>query len=382
MNKRKVMYYVQPYYLDCCIEIIKNMTDVLEIHLIIEVSPESKNSTIINFNNLEKYRNLEDPSKVIKRDSLEKLTPYLSGCKAVKLLIFKSKRSFSPKNLIVGLQLVNYIKKYNIETIHFDGQSARLLYTLPLISRKKIFITIHDPIQHSGEYHWKINYIRKAYLMVASRIFFYSDYALKQYINHNSKQNKQLSSIRLKPYTYISKYETEKEKENKYILLFGRISYYKGIDILINSMKIVLLTHPDEQFVIAGDFSDNMQLFNKIKDEDNLVIINKHIEIEELASIISKSKFVVCPYRDATQSGVLMTSFAMQKPVVASNVGAFPEYIEDNFNGLLAKPNHIDFAEKINYALDKGRYKYYESNLKLKNKSAVVNESELILAYK
>jgi glycosyltransferase involved in cell wall biosynthesis len=218
--------------------------------------------------------------------------------------------------------------------------------------------------------------------MVASRIFFYSDYALKQYINHNSKQNKQLSSIRLKPYTYISKYETEKEKENKYILLFGRISYYKGIDILINSMKIVLLTHPDEQFVIAGDFSDNMQLFNKIKDEDNLVIINKHIEIEELASIISKSKFVVCPYRDATQSGVLMTSFAMQKPVVASNVGAFPEYIEDNFNGLLAKPNHIDFAEKINYALDKGRYKYYESNLKLKNKSAVVNESELILAYK
>ena len=71
MNKRKVMYYVQPYYLDCCIEIIKNMTDVLEIHLIIEVSPESKNSTIINFNNLEKYRNLEDPSKVMKRDSLE-----------------------------------------------------------------------------------------------------------------------------------------------------------------------------------------------------------------------------------------------------------------------------------------------------------------------
>jgi glycosyltransferase involved in cell wall biosynthesis len=147
-------------------------------------------------------------------------------------------------------------------------------------------------------------------------------------------------------------------------------------------MKIVLLTHPNQQFLIAGDFSDNKELFNEIKDQDNLKIINKHIEIDELANIISQSKFIVCPYRDATQSGVLMTSFAMQKPVVATNVGAFPEYIEDDFNGLLAEPNHIDFAEKINYALDKERYKYYECNIKRKTITTVDDESELIMAYK
>ena len=382
MNKRKVLYYVQPYYLDCCIEIIKEMKDLIELHLIIEVSPESKNSTIINFNNLDKLKDIEDPSKVLKKGSLEKLTTYLSGCKDVKLLIFKSKRSFSPRNIVVGMQLMKYIKINNIETIHFDGQSARFIYMLPLISRKNVFITIHDPVQHSGEYNWKIYYIRQAYLMVASKIFFYSDYAMRQYINHNSKQNKQLSSIRLKPYTFISKYLNTKEKENNYILFFGRISYYKGIDILINSIKIVLLTHPEEQFLIAGDFSNNMQLFNEIKGENNLSIINKHIEIEELANIISKSKFVVCPYRDATQSGVLMTSFAMKKPVIATDVGAFPEYIKHDFNGLLAKPNYEDFAEKINYALNKERYKYYENNLRQKITPVVYNESKLIMAYK
>ena len=173
MNKRKVLYYVQPYYLDCCIEIIKEMKDLIELHLIIEVSPESKNSTIINFNNLDKLKDIEDPSKVLKKGSLEKLTTYLSGCKDVKLLIFKSKRSFSPRNIVVGMQLMKYIKINNIETIHFDGQSARFIYMLPLISRKNVFITIHDPVQHSGEYNWKIYYIRQAYLMVASKIFFY-----------------------------------------------------------------------------------------------------------------------------------------------------------------------------------------------------------------
>jgi hypothetical protein len=41
------LYYVQPYYLDCCIETIKDLIPLVELHLVIEVSPDSKNATII-----------------------------------------------------------------------------------------------------------------------------------------------------------------------------------------------------------------------------------------------------------------------------------------------------------------------------------------------
>jgi len=381
MNKKKVLYYVQPYYLDCCIETIKELIDLVELHLVIEVSPDSKNATIIEFNDIEKYKNIEDPEKAIKASSFKKLSAYTRGCVAVKLLIFKYRKSFDPKNLIAAIQLATYIRKNNIDTIHFDGQSARLFYMLPLISNKNIFLTIHDPIQHSGEQHWKTSWVRLAYLQFTSRVFFYSNFALKQYINHNTKQNKKLDTIRLKPYTFISTYDKKVDREKNYILFFGRISYYKGVDILVESIKIVLESFPNEQFRIAGNFQNNMDLFNTIKGEKNIDIINKHIEIEELCDLIAESKFIVCPYRDATQSGVLMTSFAMLKPVIATNVGSFPEYIEHGVNGLLSKPNHIDFAAQIVDALKNDRYKIFENNLRNQTQATVDNENSLKNAY-
>jgi glycosyltransferase involved in cell wall biosynthesis len=348
---------------------------------VIEVSPDSKNANIIEFKNIEKYKNIEDPERAIMGSSFKKFTRYTKGCVTVKLLIFKYQKSFDPRNIVASIQLARYIRKNKIDTIHFDGESARLFYMLPLISKKNIFLTIPDPIHHSGEKHWKTSWVRRAYLQFTSRIFFYSNFALKQYLNHNTKNKKKLDIIRLKPYTFISTYDKKIDREKKYILFFGRISYYKGIDILVESIKIVLESFPNEQFLIAGDFQNSMGLFNTIKGEKNIAIINKHIEIEELSDIIAKSKFIVCPYRDATQSGVLLTSFAMMKPVIATNVGSFPEYIEHGFNGLLSNPNHIDFAEQIVNALKNDRFKIFENNIRNSNQKADENENSLKKAY-
>ncbi|MEI2749884.1 MAG: glycosyltransferase [Ferruginibacter sp.] len=68
--------------------------------------------------------------------------------------------------------------------------------------------------------------------------------------------------------------------------------------------------------------------------------------------MIENSKFIVCPYRDATQSGVLMTSYAAGKMVLATNVGSFPEYIQDGVNGLLAEVTPESIAQKIIEGLD------------------------------
>jgi glycosyltransferase involved in cell wall biosynthesis len=46
----------------------------------------------------------------------------------------------------------------------------------------------------------------------------------------------------------------------------------------------------------------------------------------------------VCPYTDATQSGVAMTAFALGKPVIASNVGGFMDVINTGHNGILIPP--------------------------------------------
>lgn len=49
-------------------------------------------------------------------------------------------------------------------------------------------------------------------------------------------------------------------------------------------------------------------------------LINRYIPTEELAGLLQQCDFTVCPYTDATQSGVIMTSLTMSKPVVATSL--------------------------------------------------------------
>ena len=66
---------------------------------------------------------------------------------------------------------------------------------------------------------------------------------------------------------------------------------------------------------------------------------------DELSALIQESSFVVCPYKDATQSGVVMSAYALKKPVIATRVGGLVEMVEDKKTGLLVsitvkRPGH------------------------------------------
>lgn len=85
----------------------------------------------------------------------------------------------------------------------------------------------------------------------------------------------------------------------------------------------------------------------------------------ELAELLFACDIVVCPYKDATQSGVVMTAFSMQKPVVASNVGGLSESIVEGQNGLLVPPcNSQKLAEAIIDILqDDGKQMHMQRNI-------------------
>ena len=68
---------------------------------------------------------------------------------------------------------------------------------------------------------------------------------------------------------------------------------------------------------------------------DYIVWIHRYIGIRELAGLLKSALFVVCPYKNATQSGVVQTSFAMGIPVVTTNVGSFREDVVEGVNGKL-----------------------------------------------
>jgi glycosyltransferase involved in cell wall biosynthesis len=142
-----------------------------------------------------------------------------------------------------------------------------------------------------------------------------------------------------------------------YILYFGRFSKEKGVDVLIdsfiklkrkqkfNSLKLILVGYN-----YGNEFNEVKERAEKIKD----LIVVEGLAGEELKQVIRNSIFTVVPsvcYDNLPNS--ILESYASGKPVIASNIGSFPEIVEQDITGLLFEVgNSDDLAEKMEYLLD------------------------------
>jgi len=155
----------------------------------------------------------------------------------------------------------------------------------------------------------------------------------------------------------ISKEEARKELningDDKVLLFFGFIRKYKGLDILLQSMKI-LKKDPATQnikLLIAGEFYEDKnnyeQLLNDPLIKSNLIIHTQFIPDSRVKYYLCAADCVVQPYRNATQSGVTPLAYHFETPMIVTNVGGLPSLVPDKKVGLVAEPEPNDIAEKI-----------------------------------
>lgn len=381
-----VLYYTSTSFLDVILETIQSLKNKVELHVFIEISEQSKQKgTIVNVADIQHMKDLEDPEVLLGAEKWAMLKDYFEGVAGVKFVVHKNKRSISFSTLKIGKEVGRYMKKYKVDIVHFDTISTRALGVYPYLRKRKVFVTFHDPAPHSGEIDWRDTLANAVFIPKSTGFFFYSKFAEQQFSNHFPKVKKPTYTVKLHPYTYISKLLSGKTSTNGPILFFGRLSYYKGIDLLLEAIPKVLKVCPNEQFLIAGSLSYGYKIDEKIVAAypDNIRIVSKYLLTEELVQLIEESKFIVCPYRDATQSGVLMTALAAKKMVVATNVGSFGEYITDNVNGLLALPDADSIAAKMIEALHDRRYLRIEQQLdpRYSNAAGADNEATFLTAY-
>ena len=130
-----------------------------------------------------------------------------------------------------------------------------------------------------------------------------------------------------------------------YILFYGSIKKYKGIEYLLESMLSVHKSCPDLKLIVAGsgDFYFDVE---KFKDYDFIEFRHKYLGIKEMVSLIKGAEFSVCPYTDATQSGVIQTCYSLGCPLVVTDVGNFRESVIDGKTGLLVPPKDINALAK------------------------------------
>ena len=138
--------------------------------------------------------------------------------------------------------------------------------------------------------------------------------------------------------------------EGKYILFFGLIRKYKGLDLAIKAMSNKSIIKKNIKLIIAGEFYDSEEKYqNLIRDLNlkNIIIYNQFIENKQVPDFFSVSNLVILPYTSATQSGVTQLAMYYKKPMLVTNVGGLPEIIEHNKDGYISSTNAEEMSKYI-----------------------------------
>ena len=116
------------------------------------------------------------------------------------------------------------------------------------------------------------------------------------------------------------------------------------------------------KLVIAGKGNIGVEIDINNKD---IVLLNRYIDNAELASLISNSQFVVLPYRTVTQSGVLKSAYAFNKPVVATRTGDFADEIHST-EGILVEPSDEESLKEGIERMAQSDINFYSKNISIR----------------
>jgi len=155
--------------------------------------------------------------------------------------------------------------------------------------------------------------------------------------------------------TQISKEEAKKhlglEPAFSYVLFFGFIRDYKGLDLLLKAFADERLRSLSLKLIVAGEFYTDPKPYYDLLDQLNLnehvIMRNEFIPDSGVADYFCAADLVVQPYKSATQSGVTQVAYHFNKPMIITNVGGLSEFVPDGKVGYIVEPFEKEIATAI-----------------------------------
>jgi len=155
----------------------------------------------------------------------------------------------------------------------------------------------------------------------------------------------------------------------KYLLFFGFIRNYKGLDLLLEAFSLCVKKNTSLRLLVAGEFyTDSSPYFEIIKKhnlEEFVLMHNDFIPDEKVAEYFCASDLVAQPYKNATQSGVTQIAYHFNKPMIVTNVGGLAEIVPHNKVGYVIKPDAHEIAEAILKFYDEGKEEEFSRNAEI-----------------
>ena len=280
---------------------------------------------------------------------------------------------FSVKLFFVNPSIYKQILKDKPDIIHtiglrsFQSIMAWLVSkktNVPLISTDQGGLTTHPFLKQSSiifKLIYKIqDYFIKNVLKHSSIVCAANEYEKEIFLELYKKSNIEIVRNGVNLESLVSKKNFKKQYEvySNFVLFVGRFSRSKGIDVLIDAVKIIKddLTRLNTQLVIMGvDFGYEDEMMTTIEKDDltKFIKIIKNPPREDVISAYGESEFLVLPSVWELSPLVPLESFAFKKPVISTNSHGIPYTVQHNKNGILVEPdNPTELANAIKNLLE------------------------------
>ena len=245
------------------------------------------------------------------------------------------------------------LRKYQVDAVYIPMEQAFMTFVNRLVPKKtpKI-LTVHDVDPHSGDnlFTKAINdLINPSIRNTAEEIILLSKTFIDRYHEKYGVDKKHIHVIKLGLFSHYNEGESLpmpiKEAKTNF-LFFGRISKYKGIDLLIDAFRD-LKKAKDISLTIAA-FGDMAPYQEKLNGLDNVNVFNYWIPDHEIKRFFMiKNSVLVVPYKDASQSGVITVANLFKVPVIASNAGGLVEQVTHLKTGFLFESNNVEALKEV-----------------------------------
>jgi glycosyltransferase involved in cell wall biosynthesis len=191
----------------------------------------------------------------------------------------------------------------------------------------RVVVTFHDYVPHLGESGVLSRLVLRISALAASHLVFLSEHVRREAIADRASIADRSCVI---PHGIFSlpglpeKSPHALHKKLTSVLFIGRISPYKGVELLLQAYAQSSL-RPGVRLTIAG--KANYELDRQLLVE-GVDYIDRFLDESEMARLLADADVIVLPYLEATQSGVVTLAIDSATPVIATDVGGLGEQLQ------------------------------------------------------
>jgi glycosyltransferase involved in cell wall biosynthesis len=335
----RIAYYTHPAFLEPALCLVRELSHRADVHLFLEISDGAWKSAAFDLEPRQLPAGLV-PADGILRDAFPAgVRQYWQSAASFHFVVHPSPRSLHLSSWRVSREALRFAVSTGADLLHVDDLdvSPRLALALPGFRRLPLVIAVHDPEPHSGERNWRKTLARRIAYPRARRFVLHNHALAMPFASQHGLQASNIDTVRLGAYGVVAEWPGEDETPTPTVLFFGRISRYKGLEVFYDAAPRIADRIPGVRFVVAGRPVGGYvpPAAPRLGGGAVMDVRARYLSTGEAAGLFRAASVVVCPYLDATQSGVVLTAFAFGVPVVATTTGGLPEYVIHNRRGIL-----------------------------------------------